>query len=188
MQSITRITLLAAALPLAFALATTDAGAVETDVPLTLPTGAAPVPPSGGSGGAPTTGYCIDTIDASHVLTETVAGSTLSGAVMRTMTVYSNGLVVLAAMDGPTGRSHADILVVDRVAVQDLAVDLVTLGASRVCDSPLIVSDTPATTVTFSNGGADAHSHSFTYQVAAGEHLQIAGRIDQFVFEHVLAD
>jgi len=182
MQLTTRLTIIAAAAPLVLLAAASQASAIDVDVPQFPPHTSSHPPATGGSSAS----YCIDTIDSSHVLTRTVAGATLSGSIMESMTVYSNGLVVRCAWDGASERSHAEILVVDRSAVQDLALDLVTLGATRVCDSPLHVADVPATTVTFSDGGADAYSHSYTYQVATGDRERIADRIDQFVFQYVL--
>lgn len=132
-----------------------------------------------------TTG-CADTIPSAPVLMMTTSGSTLAGPYMTSLTVYSDGLVLMSEAIGISGSSAAAQTRISAETVQGLERDLREAGAFRICDQVRPVADLPLTTVTVFADDASSTSHTYSYWIGSTAQQSIGQIINDFVLLEVL--
>jgi hypothetical protein len=134
-----------------------------------------------------TSAECVDRLALSPVLMYSSAGSTLLGPQFDHITVYSNGLVLMAAAESHSKTMSARMAQVSAQSVVDLGRVLTGLGAGTLCDQAYDVSDVPLKTVSFgSSMGTDIRVHSFSYWLPTDQHGQIESAIEQWMLENHL--
>lgn len=154
-----------------------------------VPASAAAVPASELDGsGAPAASSCFDTLGGSPVVLFTSAGGTLLGLQLDQVTVYSNGLVLLASADDYSGGMSARMAQVAPTEVARLARALAQRGAYSACDQDLAVSDVPLRTLSVARAtGTDVALHSFSYWLATDRYGAIESALEQWMIDNRLA-
>lgn len=130
---------------------------------------------------------CEDTIDSHPVLLRTTSGSTLFGAVLQSIAIYSDGLVVVSEAHGSKGASAATQVRVDPSLVEGLALSLREQGAFLECDEPPGPQDLPLTTTTVFGQGPDASSHTYSHRFGNDNQREIQSLVDDFLLLEVLS-
>jgi len=134
---------------------------------------------------AATASKCDDRMPQSPVVLYSSAGGTLVGLEFDQITVYSDGLVLLAGAQSFTGTSSARMAHVPALAVLELGRDLARLGAATLCDQAYDVSDVPLKTISFASGmGSDVRLHSFSYWLPTDEHGLIESALEQWLLDN----
>lgn len=130
---------------------------------------------------APAALPCVNEIPHEPVVLFEITGSTLAGPLDVHLVVYSDGFARVAYGTYDGVGSEARLTVVPPAEVQDLAQDLLLLGAGVNCDRFDFTSDVPQSTLTILRGATDARAHTYSWLGDDGANGAIEQRLHQFI-------
>jgi len=129
-----------------------------------------------------TTPPCDNLLVHEPIVLYDLSGSTLAGPVDRTLTIYGDGSMKLAAtsVDGP-GRYVTSQTTPEVASALQQA--LVQARASTLCDDPRLVTDVPLHTLTLLDGAQDGRTHTFSYWIGDGNYARVDALLEKFINE-----
>jgi len=125
----------------------------------------------------------------SPVLMYSSAGGTLLGLEFDQITVYSNGLVLLAGAQSFSNTMSARMAAVSPLEVLELGRELARLGAAALCDQTYDVTDVPLKTISLASGmGTNVTLHSFSYWLPTDQHGMIEAALQHWLLDNRLIE
>lgn len=124
---------------------------------------------------------CPNTLPHEPIVLFDVTGFTLAGPMDIQLTVYNDGTARLCQTQSMTGAIDARLNYVTPAEALQLALDLGQLGAGVLCDSDVMVSDVPMSTLTILRDATDTRAHTFSWVGGFGPHGAVEQRLWNFI-------
>lgn len=124
---------------------------------------------------------CPNTLPHEPIVLFDVTGYTLGGPMDIGLTVYNDGLARICRTQSFNGSVDARLNYVTPAEARQLALDLGALGAGVLCDSDVIVTDVPMSTLTILRDATDTRAHTFSWVGGFGPHGDVEQRVWTFI-------
>lgn len=124
---------------------------------------------------------CANTLPHEPLVIFDSSGGTLGGPVDIQLTVYNNGQARVCRTQSLTGATDARMTYVTPAAATQFAAQLSHLRAGILCDSDLMWSDVPMSTLTILRDATDSRAHTFSWIGGGPQHILIEQAVFGFI-------